>query len=769
MSRKKAATNLNLGKPDFGLLDYNAQSGGDCRESPLKEFTRIVRLSTGTHTCLITFVNLEEKRVYKIASSSQDIEFEKHLEKHRIVPLYTSENRRKGVHIEIARKEIDYETNTLQTDGGGVSDPDVSKRFNLNYFYCYPIRLDGNLKGYLNFFAPESKSFPEKLKQQIRIISKFAEVPIRQYEIERNHNQTLKDAIEEMAKISGDNQRDQILKVALAYSLRLLNKDNLFSSVLKLDEKTGSLLEVNAIPAAKQNLSSIAFGTGYCSEALLEETELLRNVNSPDWNKKYLPAWNNQIQSEMVVPLFIKNEQIRIRNNVVFASRPIAVLNFESRNLNEFAHEDVDLLLPLVSQASLLFEKLAVEKRISHLREIEKIVASKQNLNEVLLIIAEGIREALGFEVVNISLVDDSKKTIDSRVIIGIPEEKVERFLQMATHSLNSNDIQASIAKNKKIEVPDKNDNRLDEAIRQEFNHDDLIRVFVPVVSRLSNRCVGTIEAGYKIGFRKNIYESDVQVLQGFAELVSESLEKRNSIIMDKISHELRSPVSGILGNINRLKAHHRTWEKWFIDVKLEDIELDCEILKHNILELEYFLGRPFPKVKIGKKPSYIMKDIVLKTLKQLKPLIEDEGLFFDIDSCISKSDLDKIHIYTDKVKLGQVFYNLVANSIRYADRKTKNFKLKVFVDDETDKDYFIIKFQDWGIGVKEDYKEKIFEEYFRSPEAKAQFVSGTGLGLTISRTILRNDIKGDLILANLFNPTEFNVKIPKRYEKKPH
>ena len=190
--------------------------------------------------------------------------------------------------------------------------------------------------------------------------------------------------------------------------------------------------------------------------------------------------------------------------------------------------------------------------------------------------------------------------------------------------------------------------------------------------------------------------------------------------------------------------------------------------MKHNILELEYFLGRPFPKVKVGGKPVFVIRDIVLKVFKQLKSLIEDEGFYFSIESSIDQVDYDKIKIFTDKIKLGQVFYNLLVNSIRYSNRKSKTFRLRVSVDNESDKEFFIIKFQDWGIGIKEEYKDKVFDDYFRSPEAKTQFVSGTGLGLTISRSIMKNDIKGDLLLTNCVNPTEFSVKIPKRYERKP-
>ena len=72
------------------------------------------------------------------------------------------------------------------------------------------------------------------------------------------------------------------------------------------------------------------------------------------------------------------------------------------------------------------------------------------------------------------------------------------------------------------------------------------------------------------------------------------------------------------------------------------------------------------------------------------------------------------------------------------------------------------MKFKDWGIGIKQAYVEKIFEDGFRTPEAIEKDVSGSGLGLTISRLIMQH-LGGDLILANNFKPTEFHLLLPKR------
>jgi hypothetical protein len=176
MTKKKTDTTLE--NIYVRLIDNSSQSKDYGRQTPLKEFTKIVRLLIDTHTCLLTFVDLNKKRIYKIAASSKDTKFEEHLEKKRIIPLQTSENKNNGVSFGIATDGLEYETFTLQTDGGGISNPDVSKKYNLNYFYCCPIEINGVLRGYVNFFSTDSKGFSANLKQQIKIISKLAEVTV---------------------------------------------------------------------------------------------------------------------------------------------------------------------------------------------------------------------------------------------------------------------------------------------------------------------------------------------------------------------------------------------------------------------------------------------------------------------------------------------------------------------------------------------------------------------------------------------------------------
>lgn len=745
------------------LADINLQFEEQGQSSTLKEFTRLVRLLINAHTCILTFINLNEKKVLKIAFSSENQGFEEYLEKRKEIPL--TDDRRIGVSFEIASRGLPYETTTLQTDGGGIANPEIAKVYGLTYSYCHPVKIDNLLKGYLNFFSNERHPFSKRTKLFIGIISKFAEIPIHQYEhqyeIEISHNLNLKEAIDEMAIVKGDNKRDKILKIALKYSKKLLGKDKILSSILKLDDTTGKLVEVEADPPADLDFRTVEFGKGYCSQALIEGKVLLKDIKSPDWKNTYIPAWGQNIQTEMVIPLMIKNERVHIGTGTKSAFRPIGVLNFESQHLNVFTQKDIDILSPLVSQASVLIEKFAIERKLSGLRETEKKLINK-DWKETLSIIASEVRNVLGFELVNISLVDYQRNTINTEVVIGLDEETTEKFLEMASHSLDSNDIQASIVKSKKIEVPGEDDERFDKKIWTEFKHENIIRVFVPIISPLTSKCVGTIDAGYKKGHREYIYESDIQILQGFAELSVEAIEKRRANLIDKVFHELQSPIGGIEGHADVLRNTLHKLYPYQIQTKLEDIELDCEILRRNIEEMRYFLGKSLQPKKIEK--VHIMNEVVIKTIKQLRSRIKARKLLPD-NITYDMSKTGEIVIFTDIVKLNQVVYNLLVNAIRYAEKKAPD-KFKIEIVTAQDEKFFIIRILDWGIGVEEDFKDKIFEDYFRTPKAERHHM-GTGLGLPISRKIMR-DVDGDVVLISHYKPTEFQIKIPKRYRTRP-
>jgi signal transduction histidine kinase len=88
----------------------------------------------------------------------------------------------------------------------------------------------------------------------------------------------------------------------------------------------------------------------------------------------------------------------------------------------------------------------------------------------------------------------------------------------------------------------------------------------------------------------------------------------------------------------------------------------------------------------------------------------------------------------------------------------------KIVIGAEEQADRYIVKFSDFGVGVPEGLEEKIFEERFRAPLVRG--IKGSGLGLTISRQLMREH-GGDLILHQRKDPTEFHLVFPKHSRRR--
>jgi len=161
---------------------------------------------------------------------------------------------------------------------------------------------------------------------------------------------------------------------------------------------------------------------------------------------------------------------------------------------------------------------------------------------------------------------------------------------------------------------------------------------------------------------------------------------------------------------------------------------------------------------------TLVYRDIIIKTVNQLKPLVAERG--FDMSGVqYNPWDLQRIKLYVDKAKLNSVVYNLLMNAIKYAEDDPAEFRITI--RGEVSGHNFIIKFQDWGIGISKQYEEQVFEEGFRAPEAISRFVTGTGLGLALARKTMR-EMGGELLLASNRKPTEFDLVLPKSLKEVP-
>lgn len=478
-------------------------------------------------------------------------------------------------------------------------------------------------------------------------------------------------------------------------------------------------------------------------------------------HKHFVPYWPHS-KSELAVPMYVKAATVREETRLGVKTRPIGVLNVESPAPNAYSKFDQQCLVTLAGHAAVVLDRLEFDAKLMALNKAESDLASRvfrhEDWDQLIQRVSQEITQTLGYSHVNLSLVSLDGARIKSEHVGGtwLSQEEAVEFKKLADHELRGGDIQAVVAEKQQIVVPGrhhpKDDHRFDPKIHLRFRMQELALVYIPMV--LNGVVVGTLEAGYPTRYRNHIYERDIQVLHSFVDYVTTAIGHRRHGVLAQLRHDFDLAIRGIQSNTDYLMHNLMHLSEDKVERKFSDILADCSVLKRQAGNLGFYLGDEKP----GAQPEMtaIGRDVIVKTINQLEPELRQHGWK---RSAIEYDyfQLADVRAYVDKSQICEVITNLFINALKYYD-STDILRLRVLSSDAGDS--YILKIQDWGIGVQQGLEEKIFEEGFRTPEA-VQRVLGTGLGLAISRQLMRQ-MGGDIRLSNNRKPTEFEVRLPK-------
>jgi len=202
-------------------------------------------------------------------------------------------------------------------------------------------------------------------------------------------------------------------------------------------------------------------------------------------------------------------------------------------------------------------------------------------------------------------------------------------------------------------------------------------------------------------------------------------LARLKSDFVSTISHEFKSPLTSIrqlseMLKTNRVPSKERRFK--YYDILVEQSER-LSLLIDNILD--------FSKMEEGRKEFVFEKTPIHDMLQEIISAAQDrvgyEG--FVIHANIADS-LPTINV--DRSAISQAINNLIDNAIKYSTEIKK-----VEINAYTENQYLLISVQDFGIGIRKDEINKIFERFFRGGDELTRTVKGSGLGLTLVKQIV--------------------------------
>jgi signal transduction histidine kinase len=201
-----------------------------------------------------------------------------------------------------------------------------------------------------------------------------------------------------------------------------------------------------------------------------------------------------------------------------------------------------------------------------------------------------------------------------------------------------------------------------------------------------------------------------------------ESSFKRMAEFTADVSHELKTPICAMRGEAEVLLSKGRKAEEY-----QEGLIHFIEQFDHlNKMTDNLILLSKFDATQVELKMALIRLDLLIKDLCNLFQVLAEQN-----HMVLEMGTIEEVTVTGDKVRLQQLFTNLIDNAIKYTSRGS------IHVTVEKNKDSALVKIRDTGIGIPKEEQEKIFKRFYRVDKSRSKETGGVGLGLSIAEWIV--------------------------------
>ena len=226
-------------------------------------------------------------------------------------------------------------------------------------------------------------------------------------------------------------------------------------------------------------------------------------------------------------------------------------------------------------------------------------------------------------------------------------------------------------------------------------------------------------------------------------------VDKMKDTFVSMASHELRSPLTAIRGNLEFLtEKHEKTMdeESWhFLSNIITSVDR-LNALINDILEVSRAEGNRLPMTIAATDPIAIISGSV----EEMRAAATRKSL--DLRSLLPES---LPLVLTDPERLKQILVNLLSNAIKYTSKGS------VEVTTAIEKKMLVITVADTGFGMSSEDQKNLFQKFYRIQNSETKNIVGTGLGLWIVRELARK-MRGDITVESIKGVgSHFSVRIP--------
>ena len=258
---------------------------------------------------------------------------------------------------------------------------------------------------------------------------------------------------------------------------------------------------------------------------------------------------------------------------------------------------------------------------------------------------------------------------------------------------------------------------------------------------------------------------SDWKMNQALSEAVraAETANKAKSTFLSNMSHDIRTPMNAIIGFTTLAVSN------------IDDKKLVRDYLGKILFSSNHLLSLindilDMSRIESGKLNLEETEVSLSEVLHDLKTIISGQIHAKQLELYMDAMDVTNEDVYCDKTRLNQVLLNLLSNAVKFTPAGgTISVRIRQCPGMQKCSELYEIRVKDTGIGMSQEFVQKIFSPFERERTSTVSRTHGTGLGMAITKNIV--DMMGGTIEVNTVQGkgTEFIVCLPLRIQPKQH
>ncbi|HAL02412.1 MAG TPA: two-component sensor histidine kinase [Lachnospiraceae bacterium] len=224
--------------------------------------------------------------------------------------------------------------------------------------------------------------------------------------------------------------------------------------------------------------------------------------------------------------------------------------------------------------------------------------------------------------------------------------------------------------------------------------------------------------------------------------------EDNQKQLVANVSHDFRSPLTSIKGYLEAIKDGTIPPELYpkYIDIVLNEtdrlIKLTNSLLSLNNLNT---------KGMVLERKDFDINKLIYSSVSTFEGKCRDKNITVDLSLTG-----EYMEVNADKTRIGQVLYNLIDNAIKFSH---KNSSIKIETTEKNNKLFISVK--DYGIGIPKDSINLVWDRFYKTDLSRGKDKKGTGLGLCITREIVRAHDENINVISTEGAGSEFIFTLP--------